>query len=248
MITMKRVGQWGEMAAIAGRMQVKWQGAIEKALLAEAELMRGHIIRGLANQAPGGQPFAPISPFTKAVRKVLGGTGSKALIATNAMRGSIAVKRISSGSNAKVFVGVLGAKQALKARVHEFGATITKTDRMNRFLHAVAREAGVAKEGVHVSGVGKVFKDKQGRWHAHGGKFLSGKQVAKAKAAEAAARSQRKSSGAGKGVIVIPARPFIQPVIANYMKPAEVRARFRARLAEAMGGDFGKVSGMGFNV
>jgi hypothetical protein len=255
MFSLKLVGDWGKMSQIARTMQARFKRAIEVAVLKEAQMFRGLIVKGIASQAPGGQPFQPLSPLTLALRKVLGGAGSKALIATNALRGSITVTR-SPGAEVKAFVGVLrnakskgGRSLANIAEVHEFGATIRKTAKMNRFLHAVAREAGLAKEGLQVGGaVGRAFKDKGGRWRNSAGRFLSGPHLAAAKAAEATSRQVKRGSTPGGGVIRIPARPFIAPILAKYGKPDDVKRRFYARLAQAMDGDFGKVAGAGFGV
>jgi hypothetical protein len=250
MISVKMIGDWAEMARIARTMQARFKRALEVAVMQEAQMLRGFIVKGIASQAPGGQAFQPISPLTRALRKVLGGAGSKALIATGALRGSITVTRVAS-AEPKAFVGVLrnakskgGKSLANIAEIHEFGASIRKTDRMRRFLHAVARQAGLAKEGLQVGGVGKVFK-KGGRWRNHAGQFLSGKQLAAAKAAEAAGRGTKKP---GVGSIVIPPRPFIGPVLQKYGKPEDVKKRFYQRVAAAMGGDLGKVAGAGFGV
>lgn len=260
MITFKRVGDWGAMARIARTMNARFKRALEVAVLQEAHMLRGLIVKGIASQAPGGAAFRPLSPLTIALRKVFGGGGSKALIATGALRGSITVTRVP-GSGPKAFVGVLrsakgksGKSLANIGAIHEFGATIRKTAKMNRFLHAVARQAGLAKEGLQVGGtIGRAFKDKTGRWHAQGGKFLSGKQLAQVKAAEAAMKAARKAARKGGGdkgnaVIQIPARPFIGPVLSKYAKPEDVKRRFYQRVAKAMGGDFGKMAGAHFGV
>lgn len=255
MLSIKRVGDWEKMAQIARTMQARFKRALEVAVLQEAQMFRGLIVKGIASQAPGGQAFQPLSPLTIALRKVFGGAGSKALIATGGLRGSITVTRVAS-AEPKAFVGVLrnakskgGKSLANIAEIHEFGANIRKTAKMNRFLHAAARQAGLAKEGLQVGGsVGRAFKDKGGRWRNSSGRFLSGHQLAAAKAAEVAARGAKRGATPGGGVIRIPPRPFIAPILAKYGKPDDVKRRFYARVAKAMDGDFGKVAGAGLGV
>lgn len=252
MFSVKLTGDWARMGQLARTMGTRFKRALEQAVMQEAQMLRGYVVKGIASQAPGGQAFQPISPLTRALRKVLGGAGTKALIASGALRGGISVTRVPS-SEPKAFVGVLrsakakgGKSLANIAEIHEFGANIRRTERMNRFLHAAAHQAGLAKEGLQVGGIaGKVFK-KGGRWRNTAGQFLSGAQLAAAKAAEAASRG--KKTTAGGGVIRIPPRPFIAPVLAKYGKPEDVKRRFYARVAAAMNGDLGRVAGAGFGV
>ncbi|RTL06447.1 hypothetical protein EKK58_05700 [Candidatus Dependentiae bacterium] len=48
----------------------------------------------------------------------------------------------------------------------------------------------------------------------------------------------------GLGVIVIPPRPFIAPVVETYAKPADVKRRFYLNVGNAMNGDFGRMTGV----
>lgn len=217
MITFKRTGDWAAMAKIARTMSARFKHALEVAVMQEAQFLRGLIVKGIASGAPGGRAFSPLSPLTIALRKVLGGAGSKPLIATGALRGSITVTRVAS-SEPKAFVGVLrnakskgGKSLANIAEIHEFGANIRRTEKMNRFLHAMARRAGLGKESMQGGGVAS-------------------------------------KSGGKAGVIRIPARPFIGPVVEKYARPEDVRRRFYARVAKAMDGDLGQVTGGGFGV
>lgn len=144
-----RYGDWEEAARIAATMQAKFKKALEQAVLKEAHYLRGQIVKGIASQAPGGSAFAPLSPMTLALRKADGFGGSKALIRTGALRGSISVLRVP-GHEAKAFVGVLrkakskdGKDLVNIGKVHEFGATVRKTERQRRYLMAKLRNAGI---------------------------------------------------------------------------------------------------------
>lgn len=265
MISIKQVGDWSTAARIARTMQKRFVRALEVAVMQEAQVMRGHIVKGIAQQAPGGRAFQPISPLTRALRKLNGGGGIKALIATGGLRGAITVQKMpgSSSTNPKAFVGLLRAAKGKGGKslanigiIHEYGANITRTAKMNRFLHAMARRAGLSAGGGGLSigggAGGKVFKDKTGRWRNSSGRFLSGNQLAAAKAAEAGAKQDAKAAKGGakgrQGTIRIPPRPFIGPVLDTYAKPADVKRRFYQRIARSMDGDLGKVSGGGLGV
>lgn len=146
---MERYGDWAEAARIANTMQAKFKRALEQAVLKEAHYIRGHIVKGIASQAPGGSAFKPLSPMTLALRKAEGFGGSKALIRTGALRGSITVLRVP-GAEAKAFVGVLrkskskdGKSLANIGEIQEFGATVKRTERQRRFLMAKLKAAGI---------------------------------------------------------------------------------------------------------
>lgn len=220
---MERYGDWAEAARIASTMQAKFKRALEQAVLKEAHYIRGHIVKGIASQAPGGSAFRPLSPMTLALRKAEGFGGSKALIRTGALRGSITVLRVP-GVEAKAFVGVLrkskskdGKSLANIGEIQEFGATVPVTDRMRRYLWAKLRAAGV--------------------------KVQFGPKIPPIRDAKGKFRKAKAPTGAGKNVFVIPPRPFIAPVIATYAKPADVKKRFYANVAAGMDGDWGRVAG-----
>lgn len=218
-----RYGDWAEAARIASTMEAKFKRALEQSVLKEAHFLRGHIVKGIASQAPGGSAFAPLSPMTLALRKADGFGGSKALIRTGALRGSISVLRVP-GKEAAAFVGVLrkskskdGKSLANIGQIQEFGATVPVTDKMRRYLWAKLRRAGIT---VQSGPKMPPTRDTKGRY-----------------------KRQQATFGTGKNVFVIPPRPFIAPVIATYAKPADVKKRFYANVAAAMDGDWGRVAG-----
>jgi hypothetical protein len=147
-VRLNKIGQWPLARRIlAGGRRVK--DAIDKAVLQEAQFFRTKIVEGLREQAPGGQPFAPLAPTTLAIRRFRGFKGTKALMVRGDLRNSITVVRQPGG----VFVGVLrtargkgGQSLVNVAAVHEFGSrpiTIKLTPKARRFLHAAFRAAGL---------------------------------------------------------------------------------------------------------
>src|SRR4051812_47673109 len=104
----RRFGDWAEVSRITSQMAEKMTKAQRVAVMREAHLLRGHMVKGIASQAPGGAAFAPLSPITLAMRKFRGFGGSKALIATGSLRGAITVVQVAGGTGAggRVFVGV----------------------------------------------------------------------------------------------------------------------------------------------
>lgn len=151
---MKLTGDWS-MAKTILASGAELSKAIDYAVQMEAQDARKKIIKGIRDQAPGGRKFAPLSPMTLAMRKLRGFRGSKALVESGALIGSITVVRKSKG---KWFVGVLRSARAKDgkslvnvARVHELGAVIVLrvSPKMRTFLMASMRRAnlGGSKKG-----------------------------------------------------------------------------------------------------
>jgi hypothetical protein len=126
----------------------KWQAElpkqINKQLAVQAHRLRGMIVLGIRNQAPGGIAFKPLSPITKKLKR-----SSKALINHGDLMRSVGVDNIGGNS---FFVGVNrsangGAKDGGKpaelynlAEIHETGTepfVIEITDKMRRFWWAM---------------------------------------------------------------------------------------------------------------
>jgi len=210
-------GDWSKAKGILGD-STNLKAAINYAVQQEAQQVRRQIVKGITSQAPGGKQFAPLAATTLALRKAKGFKGSKALLISGGLRGSVVAKPMSTG---KAFVGVLrnargkdGKELVNIAQVHEFGATIVirVTPRMRRFLMA-----GLSKS--------KLGKPKESGGRDKGGRFKKWKF---------------KASGGGqlsKGVIVIkvPARPFIGPVIDQVLaNPKALRRRLATRIAKKL--------------
>lgn len=241
---MKLVGDWGKAAKLASGLQGRWDKSVRQATLREGHYLRAKIVRKIRSG-----PFPALSPLTIAVRKFRGFGGSKPLVSTGALIGSVTVVSAAGG----VFVGILrqakgkgGKSMANIGEIQEFGRTWTQpfSQKSRRFLFAVMKKAGLSKDsaGVRLAGGAKAFKDKGGRWRGGSGRFLSGQQLAQAKAAEAqqkAARAASKGGGSsGTITITIPARPFMGPVFEA--EQAGVAKRFWSNVSAGMGYDLGK--------
>lgn len=206
-------GAWLVARRILATGAPRVRRAIDQAVMQEAQLLRGEIVRGLTEQAPGGNPIRPLAQSTILKRRLLRFQGTKALIVRSDLRRSVTVQRTSAGA----FVGVLrsargrdGASLANVAQMNEFGSrpiVIRITPRMRRFLIAMF-------------GKGEGGRDRRGRF-----------------------TSSAFQGGPGTGIVVvqIPARPFVRPAVEKlFSNESEVRDRFLGRIARQLGGDFGR--------
>lgn len=143
MLGIKVTGDWEEAVRVLERAEKQIGPAVERALAQEAQALRGLMVEHIDTGA-----FRPHAPATLFLRRATGGgKGSKVLIASGALRSSFRVVKLAGGG---VFVGVLrtnstGRGQTRRgnvAMIQEFGANITVTPRMRRFLHAKLRKAG----------------------------------------------------------------------------------------------------------
>lgn len=144
-----RTGDWALARQLLARGPSKLKDAIGVAVRQEAHLLRKQIVEGLTEQAPGGQPIAPLAKTTLAARRLKKFRGTKALLRRGDLRGAITV--VTDGDEA--FVGVLrkargrsGAPLVNVARAQEFGAgpiVVPITPKMRRFLFLLMRRAGI---------------------------------------------------------------------------------------------------------
>ena len=158
----KLFGDWGKAAAILGSLDKRFQAAAKRAMLQEAQFLRGEIVKGIRDQAPGGQPFAPLAKSTLATRKFRGFGGTKALMVRGDLRNSIVVKAVADGQ--AVFVGVLRSAKGKNgqslvdvARLMEEGGgpfLVPITPKSSRFYHAAMRKAGISIPSTHGGGGG----------------------------------------------------------------------------------------------
>ena len=149
----KLTGDWLLTKRLLAVAPMKIQRAWKQTLQQEAHQLRKEMIRGITQQAPGGAPFQPLSEFTRAIRKFVGFSGTKALIRRADLRNSINV--IIKDNEA--FVGIprkaraKGQRRIIDiAKVHEFGAgptIIPKTPKMRAFIMAVLAKAGIEPSG-----------------------------------------------------------------------------------------------------
>jgi hypothetical protein len=212
-VTIIRTGAWLIARRILATAPRRVRNAIERAVLQEAQLLRGEIVRGLTEQNPGGDPIKPLAKNTITKRRMLGFRGTKALIVRSDLRRSVVVHQMA-GTGA--FVGVLrsarakdGQSIANVAELNEFGSrpiVIKITPKMRRFLIAMI-------------GRGERGRDTRGRF-----------------------TSSTFTGSGSKGFIVvqIPARPFVRPAVEKlFSDRSVVRDRFFGRIARGLGGDFG---------
>jgi hypothetical protein len=146
-VKVQKFGEWEKLRRILDKLPERFDAACRQAVLAEAQALRGHMVRNLTSGGThAGKPFAPLSPLTLVMRKLRGIGGSKPLNATRGLAAQVSVVRHAAGA----FVGIRrGAAHksgvANLAQIHEFGATvqIPKTKKMIRFLAAAFRAAGI---------------------------------------------------------------------------------------------------------
>ncbi len=146
-MTVHKTGDWNLARDILASGPAKLKASVATALRQEAELLRKEIVTGITKQAPGGEPFKPLSELSLASRQMKNFKGTKALLVRGDLRNAIAA--IVKGDEA--FVGVprkaKGRSGSLVdvAKIQEFGSdpiVIPMTPRMRRYLFALLRKAG----------------------------------------------------------------------------------------------------------
>ena len=103
-----KFGDWAEAKEALAKLGERAEGAMRKAVLAEAQLFRKEIVEGITSQAPGGEAFKPLSKLTLALRELAGFHGTKALLHHADLRNSVSVVEKEEG----VFTGVLRTARA----------------------------------------------------------------------------------------------------------------------------------------
>lgn len=140
-------GDWARALAIIARAPGRIRQALDRAVMREAQYLRGKIVSGIASGAPGGKAYAPLAPLTLAIRAASGFGGSKPMVRTGTFRNSVVAVRVGEG----VFVGIKRGTPAANgkdmvnlAELHENGKTFTyrMTDKQRRFLFAMLRKGG----------------------------------------------------------------------------------------------------------
>lgn len=205
------IGDWE--GAIKVSKAIGLDTSIYRAIRQEAALAERMVKQNLTQGGhPAGAPFAALSPWTVAARRLAKPSikGTKPLMARGDMRNSVTHVVVHDEKRYTVaFVGLLrqakGGKPGSEYMVNigviqEFGKTIVVrlTPKMIRFLGVLAKAAGKGRS----SGAAKP---------AAGRRFL---------------------------VIHIPARPFIRPAFALWSKDAG--RRFQKRVAILTGGKYGR--------
>lgn len=211
-LKVRMTGSWGKAAEILNDTK-SLKDAINYAVVQEAHQARRDIVKGITNQAPGGQQFQKLAAFTLAMRKLKGFRGTKALLVTGGLRGSITVKSMAPG---KAFVGVLRSARSKDgkelfniAKTHELGQVIVVrvTPKMRKFLMIQMRKSGIGTRTKTAGG------SKKSKFVASGKGQLS----------------------SGVIVIKIPARPYMGPVIEKIASnPAALQKRLAARISKKL--------------
>jgi hypothetical protein len=211
-MTVRRTGDWERARSLLAAGPARLRGALGALLEQEAQTLRGQIVEGLKNQAPGGKALPPLAATTLASRRRVGAGGSKALLRRGTLPEAIVVRR----SGLEAFVGVSGGagggpggggrggagrgagggggkSAADLAKLHEFGAgpfVVRLSPKARRFLFAMLRQSGQERGG---------------------------------------------SEGGGRGVAVIriPPRPFLRPAFEAYRKG--IRGRIALQVARLLG-------------
>lgn len=145
---MKLTGDWKRAQQLLAAGPERLRAAMGTALRQEAHVLRNEIVRGITQQAPGGEAIRRLSPLTIAARKVKGFGGTKALIVRADLRNSVSV--VIQGDEA--FIGVprkarskTGKSLVDIAQIHEFGGppvVIPMTPKVRRFVFAMLKKAG----------------------------------------------------------------------------------------------------------
>lgn len=142
-VTLK--GDWKKLEKLTPNLAIRYRLAAKQAVLMEAELIAAKMVRGLLSGAPAGKAFKAHSPATGLIRRATGFGGSKILVRSGTLLGSIGIKKFAGG----VFVGVRRGGRGSTgrgkmsmvnlAKLHEEGRSWIPTARQLRWLMAHLR-------------------------------------------------------------------------------------------------------------
>ena len=126
-------GDWKKISSILDPAKLK--KSIRQCAAKVGNYGASEVKKGIVSGSPGGQTFAPLSPFTIAQKG-----SSKPLINHGDLLGSVNYQVFND--NDSVFIGVKkgvkrsdGEDAVQIAAVHEFGCTIAVTPKMRAYLH-----------------------------------------------------------------------------------------------------------------
>lgn len=132
----QKYGDWDKALKFFEVLPTRYETAIKRALNRVGVYVRDQIKRGIRDQAPGGQAFAPLSELTIRRKR-----SSKALIEHGDLIGAITFKVVGSEA---VFVGILRTARGKEGdslvnigEVHEFGAIVPVTPKLRGFFAGV---------------------------------------------------------------------------------------------------------------
>lgn len=138
MPAVQKTGDWAKATKILTGLTDRYHKALLVGLSRSGQMLRDETRKGIRNQAPGGQPFEPLTEFT-----IRNKGSSKALIDHGDLVNSITFK--VDPARMAVFVGILRTARSRNpesgeiylaniGRVHEEGAIIPVTPRMRAFF------------------------------------------------------------------------------------------------------------------
>lgn len=145
-------GDWERVAKLMPGLGPRVKEATGKAILQEAHFLRKKVLQAFQDGGHPGAPWKEHSPWTRAVRLLLGNKKSKLLIQSSDLRNAVAVVPIPGGG---AFVGIRRAARSSYpggvvnlAELHEFGKEfdVTMTDKMRKLLFAAANRAGMERK------------------------------------------------------------------------------------------------------
>ena len=144
--SVRKTGKWRVAVKILEAMPARLPKAIDMALAQEAEVVRNM----MHSRLDSGAGMAGHSPLTLAIRKAQGFGGTKILIRSGTLRGSIKVVPFSGGYFVGVKRGARGSTGAGKksivniAKIHEEGRSWNQqmTAKQRRFIFAMLKLAG----------------------------------------------------------------------------------------------------------
>lgn len=138
-------GDWARLEQFLKSAPEKIRNAANQGSGRAGALLAKRIKEGIRSQAPGGKPFQKLSSLTLSRKN-----GSKALIASGELLRSVTWKKVQGGvwvgSNRKDASG-----KANLAAVHEFGCTITVTDKMRwKFIELSGKPLKPTTRFIHI--------------------------------------------------------------------------------------------------
>lgn len=148
MPTMTETGDWAKAARILGTLPERVEKAFQQAVLQEAHFFRKKILEEFDRGGPEGGAWAPHSPWTIAIRKLLGNLKSKLLMQSGDMRNALGVVPIPGGGAFVGFRRTASTKSKIGivnlADIHERGRefTVRLTPQMRALLFAAMAKSG----------------------------------------------------------------------------------------------------------
>jgi hypothetical protein len=145
---MRMVGHWDRASRALMFFAARYGGIIRMAVLQEGEHLRAEVVKGILSQGPGGVPFKPHSKATLAIRRAQNFGGTKIMVRSNTLVGSISVIQGPSGTT---WVGVKrGAKTKegrsvvdIAMRQEKGAGPYPMTPKQRKWFFAMLRKGGM---------------------------------------------------------------------------------------------------------